>query len=321
MLTHPGHWVWDFWLADDGERFHCFYLHAPTSLGDPERRHRAARIGHAVSEDLSQWTLLPQLFEAGEPGSFDEGATWTGCTVRGDDGLWRTFYTGARFLHPEPVHTNIETVGVAVSTDLIHWDKRPGPVTRADSRWYETLGSSAWPEEAWRDPWVFRDPSGQGWHMLVTARANTGELLDRGVIGHATSPDLDTWQVQPPLSAPGSGFGHMEVPQVAQMDGQWTLLFSCGSTLLARTNPARTADPGTWTLPIEGPIGPYPVHRARPLTTHELYSGRVAQQRDRSWALLAFHNPPPDIPFSGGVSDPLPLHAAVDGHPRLSVPV
>ena len=62
-------------------------------------------------------------------------------------------------------------------------------------------------EEAWRDPWVFADPGGDGWHMLVTARANHGPADDRGVIGHAVSPDLKRWEVRPPISKPGSGFG------------------------------------------------------------------------------------------------------------------
>ena len=28
-FTLDSHWVWDFWLADDGDLFHMYYLHAP----------------------------------------------------------------------------------------------------------------------------------------------------------------------------------------------------------------------------------------------------------------------------------------------------
>ena len=57
-----------------------------------------------------------------------------------------------------------------------------------DPRWYETAETRQWPDQAWRDPWVFRDD--ELWHMLITARANHGDPDDRGVVGHATSPDL-----------------------------------------------------------------------------------------------------------------------------------
>jgi aminobenzoyl-glutamate transport protein len=58
MLILPDHWTWDFWLADDGDRYHLYFLMAPTSLGDPDLRHHNARIGHAVSNDLTDWDFL-----------------------------------------------------------------------------------------------------------------------------------------------------------------------------------------------------------------------------------------------------------------------
>lgn len=67
MLSVPGSWVWDFWLADDGRQHHIFFLNAPKTLGDEQRRHRAARIGHAVSEDLVTWSLIEDVFDAGKP--------------------------------------------------------------------------------------------------------------------------------------------------------------------------------------------------------------------------------------------------------------
>ena len=58
-------------------------------------------------------------FGPGPDNAFDGTTTWTGSVVRGQDDRWRMFYTGTRFLEDEPVHTNIETVGVAVSDDLV----------------------------------------------------------------------------------------------------------------------------------------------------------------------------------------------------------
>ena len=63
VFALPDHWVWDFWLADDGGLFHLFFLHAPHALADPELRHRNARIGHATSSDLVDWTFHGVAFE------------------------------------------------------------------------------------------------------------------------------------------------------------------------------------------------------------------------------------------------------------------
>jgi len=316
MLSSPGSWFWDFWITkDDCGRYHIYFLNAPHSLGDPGRRHRAARIDHAVSDDLSTWEIVGRAFEAGDDDAFDATATWTGCVVRGDDGLWRMFYTGSQFLRPEPDYANIETIGVAVSSDLTTWTKLPGPITRADPRWYETYPEGGWKEEAWRDPWVFRDPSGSGWHMLVTARAKDGPLDDRGVIGHAFSSDLGQWEVLPPLSMPGSGFGHLEVPQIELINGQWVLIFSCGPNTLASSSAFRDANPGTWAMPITAPGSAMDVTCAQPVTTTQHYSGRLIKDRDDKWMLMTFLGTSPDGKFRGVISDPIPVVLGAEGRP------
>jgi beta-fructofuranosidase len=297
-------WVWDLWVADDGELFHLYYLHAPRHLGDPELRHRNARIGHATSPDLVTWQNHGPVLVPGGPGTFDESATWTGCVIRGPDGLWRMYYTGARFLSAASM-TNIETVGVATSLDLHTWTKLPGPILRADPRWYETLGTSDWPEEAWRDPWVFADPDGTRWHMLITARATDGDVAGRGVIGHAVSADLATWEARPPLSRPQQGFGHLEVPQLVEIDGHRVLLFSCNSPRLSQHRAGQVG--GIWVAPAEGPVGPFAIDRSELLVSEELYAGRLVQRRDGNWVLIAFEMGIPGAPFTGRISDPLPV--------------
>jgi beta-fructofuranosidase len=310
-FARPEHWLWDFWLADDGEQFHIFYLHAPKALGDPDLRHRNARIGHATSPDLRGWTDHGQIFEAGPAGSFDDTANWTGSVVRGHDGRWRLFYTGSHFLAAE-TNSNIETIGLAVSDDLFNWTKLPGPVCRADARWYETLGTSSWPEEAWRDPWVFPDADGRTWHMLVTARANAGDDMRRGVVGHAVSTDMEHWEVRPPLSAPGGDFAHLEVFQTLTIDGRNYLLFSCDTPKLAGALSGATG--GIWYLPTGRLDGWHHPAAARLLATQRLYAGRVVRQRDGQWALMGFENGPP---FTGRISDPVAITVHPDG--RLSI--
>ena len=304
VFALPDHWVWDFWLADDGGLFHLFFLHAPHALADPELRHRNARIGHATSSDLVDWTFHGVPFEPGPPGSFDGSATWTGSIVRGPDGLWRMFYTGSMFPSPA-ASTNIESIGLATSPDLFTWHKQPGPILTADSRWYETLGTSSWPEEAWRDPWVYADPDGNGWHMLITARANHGDDAGRGVIGHAVSADLEQWQACPPLSLPQMGFGHLEVPQIVEIEGNMVLVFCCNAPRLANARTGQIG--GIWTAAAASAVGPFDIEHANLLVDERFFAGRLLQDRSGQWILLAFAMNRPGEPFQGEISDPMPV--------------
>lgn len=308
MLRLRDVWTWDFWLADDGVHYHLFFLKAPRALRDPDRRHWHVSVGHAVSTDLVGWHLVGDALAPGPAGAFDDMATWTGSVVRADDGTWLMFYTGScsreRGLK--------QRIGLATSTDLHTWTRDPEPVLESDPRWYEQLATAEWPDEAWRDPWVFRDPGGDGWHMLITARSATGPADQRGVIGHARSSDLRAWEPRPPLSAPGTGFGHLEVPQIEIVDGQAVLLFSCLHKELSERRRTAGERGGTWCLPVDDPLGPYDPARATRLTDESLYSGRLVQARDGTWMLLAFHNLDDDGQFVGELTDPTPVAWTAD---------
>lgn len=314
-FSKDGHWVWDFWVADDGKLFHLYYLHAPASLGDPDLRHRNARIGHATSSDLTEWEDHGVVLGPGGPADLDASATWTGSVVRGDDGEWRMFYTGSAFLSPAEI-TNIETIGLARSDDLFAWTKDPALRLQADPRWYEVLPDRTWHEEAWRDPWVFRDPDGDGWHMLITARSRDGRWgRDRGVVGHATSADLAEWTVQPPLTAPGAGFAHLEVPQTVVLGGRPWLLFSCDAAHLAGDREGATG--GVWIAPAASTTGGYDLEAAELLVDERFYAGRVVHGRDGLPRLLAFENTGGGSGFGGRLADPLDLDLE-GARPRLA---
>jgi beta-fructofuranosidase len=304
MLRRPGAWIWDFWLADDGDRYHVFFLFAPRALQDERRRHRHASIGHAVSDDLRNWVQVRDVLAASDPPAFDDVATWTGSVVRDRDGRWWLFYTGATLVGGRIR----QTIGAATSTDLEVWHKQAtSPLVTADGRWYERLGGDTWYEEAWRDPWVFADPDGDGWHMLITARANHGPADDRGVIGYAHSADLERWEVRPPLSKTGSGFGHIEVPQVAAVDGQQVLVFSCMDGQFSAARRATGATGGILYVPTDSPTGPFDIAAARPLTDDAFYCGRLIHDRSGQPVLLAFRYFDQARHFLGELSDPMPV--------------
>jgi sucrose-6-phosphate hydrolase SacC (GH32 family) len=314
MLRLPGSWICDFWLADDGDRYHLFFLFASRALRDEHRRHRRAAIGHAVSDDLRTWVQAGDVVAASPAPAFDDLATWTGSVVRGHDGQWWLFYTGVTLVDDRIR----QAIGAATSIDLEVWHKDPAsPLVTADGRWYERLGGGAWHEEAWRDPWVFADPAGDGWQMLITARANQGPDDDRGVIGHAHSPDLRRWEVEPPLSKPGSGFGHIECPQVALVDGRQDLLFSCHEPQFSAARRAAGATGGILYVPFDSPTGPFDIAAARPLTGDAFYCGRVVHDRSGQAVLLAFRYHDQARQFVGELSDPMPVGWE---HGELKVP-
>ncbi|WP_324651674.1 glycosyl hydrolase family 32 [Georgenia sp. H159] len=295
-------WTWDMWFADDGEQYHAFYLKASRALGNPDRRHFYVTVGHAVSDDLHTWHEVADALIASDQPAFDDYTTWTGSIVRDTDGTWRMFYTGTT----RAENATVQRVGVATSPDLYTWTKQGSDaLCEADARWYEKFDGLSWPDEAWRDPWVFAH--GGQWHMLITARSNGGALDDRGVIGHATSPDLHTWTVQPPRSQPGAGFGHLEVPQVATVDGRHVLIFSSlhGELTAARRDAGERG--GVWSVPIDSPVGPYDIAGATRLTDESLYAGRLLRDRDGSWWLFAFNHVDDAGEFIGSLSDPLPV--------------
>ncbi|HMR13104.1 MAG TPA: glycoside hydrolase family 68 protein [Arachnia sp.] len=297
-------WVWDSWPFTDGQgSHHLFFLQADRSLGDPELRHWNPSIGHAVSADYREWTVLPTALAPRETPGWDDLTTWTGSVVQGPSGRYHLFYTGASRADDGLV----QRIGRADSDDLVHWERfGEGPLLEADPRWYERYDGS-WHDEAFRDPWVFPDPDGDGWHMFITARAKDGgDLFSRGVLGHAWSADLDSWEVRPPLSLPDR-FGQMEVPQYVELDGAPHLVFCCGS---GQYDPARMpADvpSGVWMMPSKGgALGPWDVAAARRVSHDSLYAARAIVDIDGRSRLLGFSDTV-DGGFVGEILDPVDI--------------
>ena len=311
-LTLPDKWIWDSWFASDGETVHAFYLHASRALHDPERRHHHPIVGHATSTDLTNWTVVEDALIVSDPGAFDDGTTWTGSVVRDDDGLWWMFYTGTSLAE----NRLVQRIGAATSSDLITWNKvSTDSLVEADSRFYERLeldaapdGTVAWREEAWRDPWVFRAEGSTQWQMLITGRANSGEVAGRGVLAHAVSDDLLNWTVRAPLSNPGQGFGHLEVFQYEVVDGVPVVLFCCALPELSADRVAAGEVGGVYSLVVDPALEAVDFTRARAFVRPELYAARLVQDSQGGWNLLGFINEVDGV-FVGSLSDPIRVTA------------
>jgi beta-fructofuranosidase len=303
MFRLPDSWVWDFWTVDDGENYHLFFLFASRALHDPEARHLRASVGHAVSRDLVRWERVPDALVRSDAPAFDDLAIWTGSVVPDPAGGWFMAYTGT-------TRTAIgldQSIGGAWSADLFAWQKLPGPLVSVAGPSYERPAGdgSAWTDVTCRDPWVMAREDGAGYDMLFTARAGSGPLDDRGVIGHARSLDLRSWTLEAPLSAKGQGFAHLEVPQFAEVEGQGFLLFSCSGRDLAGASSGTVG--GVWAAPTAGPRGPFLLASAQRLTDESLYVGKLLRRRGTDeWVFMAFVNDSP-AGFVGEITDPLPV--------------
>jgi beta-fructofuranosidase len=314
-------WIWDFWFAQDGPDYHLFYLQASRDLPEEKLRHWHVSIGHAVSQDLRNWQVLPNALRPAPAAEdvWDNYSTWTG-SVFGHDGSWYLFYTGVN----RREKGLIQRIGLATSTDLITWIKHPAnPVLIADPQWYETLDPEMWHDQAWRDPWIF-ELDGR-FHALITARSNKGHKSARGVIGHAWSDDLVNWQVGPPIAAPGE-FGHMEVPQLVEINGRYYLIFCVGRGAYAdarRDRPGIGLVTGTHYMAADQPLGPYKFLTDQFLLADEAgsrYAGKLIRDPSNNWVLMTGRFWTGDGGFIGELADPLPLQIDAGGRLQAMLP-
>lgn len=310
-------WIWDSWYARDADTWHAYFLQADKSLGDPELRHWNVTQGHATSTDLINWDHLGTTFSPSEESAWDDYTTWTGCVVKGDDDIWHLFYTGTT----RAENGMYQRIGHATSTDMHNWTRvgdglcldLAGPHSNA----YEaTHVKNHWHDRAMRDPWVMRDPDGDGWLMYFTARApDIAEPNAGGAIGFATSSDLNNWELQQPVFV--GGYGQLEVPQVFKFEDTWYCLFCTAAEHWSQEtiDSAKEApvtgnhylisdDPrGPWHLP-DGPFldGALPCFR---------YAARIVENQSKL-QLLGFLDTGKDT-FKGIVADPVDVDRLANG--------
>ena len=311
-------WLWDSWYVRDGDLWHGFFLQAPKSLGDPDLRHLSATQRHATSSDLITWTDLGTTFEPQRDGpAWDDSTTWTGSVVQDDAGLWHLFYTGTR----KSENSLYQRIGHATSTDLHNW-RRVGTglcldITGPNADCYEKdhmVGH--WHDRAMRDPWVMRDPDGKGWLMYFTARApGISEPNAGGAVGFATSPDLQSWTLRPPVFT--GGYGQLEVPQVFQHGDHWYCLFCTSSHHWSdhtRALNPETPVTGTHYLMADHPRGPWRIPPGPFLDGAEpclRYAARIVDG-PQGLVIMGFADGGRDR-FGGHTMDPEPVTAAKDG--------
>jgi beta-fructofuranosidase len=313
-IALPTKWIWDSWYVRDGDLWHGFFLQADKALGNPELRHVNVSQGHATSRDLKTWDHKGTCFAPAPAPAWDDYTTWTGSVVKGDDGLWHLFYTGTSRAEDGLK----QRIGHATSTDLHGWARvGDGLALDIDDR-YEEYAPGRWHDRAMRDPWVMRDPAGEGWLMYFTARVpGRAEPNAGGAIGFATSPDLHRWTLRDPVYA-GGDFGQLEVPQVFRAGERWYCLFCTApehyAEAYAAVHPGRPVR-GSHYLVADDPRGPWRVAPGPFLDGDpalDRYAARIVDTWD-GLALLGFLHNPGGGPFVGEIADPAPVTIDDDG--------
>ncbi|MFS0704590.1 glycoside hydrolase family 68 protein [Cellulomonas sp. 179-A 9B4 NHS] len=255
-------WIWDTWpltdlnmepIAYEGWNI-IFSLTAPRDIffGD---RHWQARIGYFYSQDAQNWTYGGDLFPAGSSFGSRE---WAGSTVLTEDGEVHAFYTASgrddggidpsdalqRLAHAEGrVHADEDGVYFTGFEDH-------QIIAEADGRLYQTLEQSqAGPIiYAFRDPFVFRDPTDHKIYALF--EGNNGGVAgthrcDRKEIGRVPgghvvpddarfytgnigimelrNADFTSWRLLPPLLSAECTNQQTERPHLIVHEGKYYL--------------------------------------------------------------------------------------------------
>lgn len=234
----------DFAVVKKDGYYHVFFIlnKAGTTFSSNE-----LDLGHQVSPDLYHWTALPNVMHS-EPTSWNNSHVWAPCIVY-RDGLYWMLYTGTTYIAGQ--YNDTQRMGLAVSTDLMTWNRVETPVfsaTQVPWTWVDSL--NAYP--AFRDPFVMADPSTPGsWLMYYTASYGPDSLAD--VIGVArSSGDFTQWSDVGPLLVTWRGYTYNQVtesPHLIQHNGLWYLFLTTSSgqplSIYTATNPL--ADLWGWT--------------------------------------------------------------------------
>lgn len=251
--------IGDTWQYSDGHSVHAFFMQG---AGANEEDLLDGSIGHAVSEDMLQWQVLPAAIQRGLPGSWDEQQLWTGCTIRKDDTLY-LFYTSRC-----KAERNANSISVATSEDGITWTKYDGnPIIRPDPRYYYTNDHRT-PLAVHsnidgnimdcRDLCVVYDEEKKHYWGYFAVRRPGDECTQTSVIALAKSYDMLHWEQLPPCFCPDK-YHCIETPDVFKMGDKWYMLCLSGNHYGQRN---RTGDPnmfGRITIygEADAPEGPY----------------------------------------------------------------
>ena len=302
MFALEDHYIGDSWYFAADDTAHMFFLAYPL-----EREGRW-QIGHAISGNLVDWEYVGVALEPGPEGAWDGQTLATGSVMERGGRYWMAF-TGC-----ENEGFRTQRVGMAVSDDLIQWEKMPGnPCTQAGPPHYERTGTGKRRMIHWRDPFLFEH--GDAAYQFVCARRSDGAVAARGTVAVARSWNMVDWDILGPLEHDRIA-EEMEVPQLYHIGGRWYLVFCTPGSLLAPDFARCFADgvPGRGNFSLVGssPFGPFHVHGTGLMVQRGndeyFYAAQLVNLRGK-WYLMATV----DDGDNHKISDPVAVYADETG--------
>ena len=239
VYSPPGRYVNDHCLiADQQGTFHLFHIVGPVGKGCYDQGSEVS-FGHATSADLSQWTPQKDVLAADPELVHEQDHVFApyGCAT--DDG-YILLYAGVN----EQIKQ--ESMCLARSDDLFHWQKHPGnPVYHPSRQWAEHGDAG----ELWRccrDAHLLRHPRfGFILYFVTWLKGTNGQEV---AIGAAISDNLVSWQDAGPVLTREFAAGHattsMESPCVIERDGIYYLFYKHrdGTRLVISDDPLSFSD-------------------------------------------------------------------------------
>lgn len=221
--------------------FYLYYLHAHRNR---EKFGEGTSWYLVTTRDFVHYTEYGEVLAHGSEKCQDLNA-YTGSIIKREE-TYYLYYTGYN-AYPEFCvhHVPLQAVMLAVSGDLIHWEKQPEYTFYTSDATYEMSD--------WRDPFVFWDEEKKKYGMLLAARENKGPLRRRGCIGLCTSENILDWSVEPPFFSPGLYMTH-ECPEIFKMGDWWYLIYSTFSERFATHYRMSRDLGGPWIVPEDDTI-------------------------------------------------------------------
>lgn len=235
-FSREGEYMKDYYVFKEGDTFHLFYNVG--NAGESQQWFEAGNekaFGHATSKDLKTWQHHPRVLNA-VPGTW-EGMVVSAPSIIKHEGTYYMFYTGFDDRVPGK-----QTIGLATSKDLFHWERHPGNPIYEVPPWAERR------PDGWidcRDSHVIKY-GGEFLLFTMVTMANSG---GKGAIALAASKNLIDWQ---DLGPAVETFKEPESPRVFQHGEDYYMFVSSayGKQLLKTSNPKK----GPWNpIPFRWP--------------------------------------------------------------------
>jgi levansucrase len=262
--------LWDMWpvqhvdgsnVVRDGAEIWVIMC-APRHL-HPDARHDVARLRLATLKD-GAWHDHGNLL----PDDLNPGAReWAGSTLYDPaTGQLTLFYTAtgrkgeAKSSYEQRL---FQTSGDLIITDAglstANWSEPFENVISDDHHYVIAREADGRPGyiKAFRDPYHFRDPVDGRDYLLFTASSKPSTSEFNGVVGiaRATGPDMQQWQILPPLLSADTVNNEMERPVLRVHDGRYYAFWSTQKRTFAPHGPA--GPNGLYGMVADTMFGPY----------------------------------------------------------------